>query len=148
MLFRSGILCVGAGGALYGLLLYRGLCPQDALIITNKGLTNYLLGGKEGVYIEWTNVSSMKVFGLSKAPMLGLSLEDNDSYLSMLSGRNEREAQANLEVGLPIIAIAQKDIFLPIGELKNLFSRMIKGADAGAYAGRHGKLPVLFGRAV
>lgn len=123
-----GILCVGAGGALYGLLLYRGLCPQDALIITNKGLTNYLLGGKEGVYIEWTNVSSMKVFGLSKAPMLGLSLEDNDSYLSMLSGRNEREAQANLEVGLPIIAIAQKDIFLPIGELKNLFSRMIKGA--------------------
>lgn len=123
-----GILCIGAGGTLYGMLLYRGLCPQDALIITNKGLTNHLVGGKDGVYIEWTNVSSMKVFGLSKAPMLGLSLEDNDSYLSLLTGRHEKEAQANLEVGLPVIAIAQKDIFLPIGELKNLFSRMIKGA--------------------
>lgn len=123
-----GILCIGVGGTLYGMLLYRGLCPQDALIITNKGMTNHLVGGKEGVYIEWTNVSSMKIFGLSKAPMLGLSLEDNDSYLSLLTGRHEKEAQANLEVGLPIIAIAQKDIFLPIGELKNLFSRMIKGA--------------------
>lgn len=123
-----GILCIGTGGTLYGMLLYRGLCPQDALIITNKGMTNYLTGGKDGVYVEWTNVSSMKVFGLSKAPMLGLSLENNDSYLSMLNSRAAREAQSNLDVGLPIIAIAQKDIFLPIGELKNLFSRMIKGA--------------------
>ena len=123
-----GILCTGAGGTLYGLLLYRGLRPQDALVITNKGMTNHLVGGKDGVYIEWVNVSSMKVFGLSKAPMLGLSLENNDSYLSLLSGQHAREAYANLEVGLPIIAIAQKDIFLPIGELKNLFSRMIKGA--------------------
>ena len=127
-LISLGILCIGVGGALYGLLLYRGLCPQDALIITNKGLTNHLVGGKEGVYIEWVNVSSMKVFGLSKAPMLGLSLEDTDSYLSMLPTRFAREAAANMEVGLPVIAIAQKDIFLPIGELKNLFSRMIKGA--------------------
>ena len=123
-----GILCTGAGGTLYGLLLYRGLKPQDALVITNKGMTNHLVGGKDGVYIEWINVSSMKVFGLSKAPMLGLSLENNESYLSLLSGQHAREAQANLEVGLPVIAIAQKDIFLPIGELKNLFSRMIKGA--------------------
>ena len=123
-----GILCIGAGGTLYGLLLYRGLRPQDALVITNKGMTNYLVGNKQGVYIEWVNVSSMKVFGLSKAPMLGLSLEDNDSYLSLLSGNHAREAQTSLEVGLPIISIAQKDIFLPIGELKNLFSRMIKGA--------------------
>ncbi len=123
-----GVLCVGAGGTLYGMLLYRGLCPQDALIITNKGLTDHLVGGRDGVYIEWTNVSSMKIYGLSKSPMLGLSLEDNESYLSNLSGRNERDARANLEVGLPIVSIAQRDIFLPIGELKNLFSRMIKGA--------------------
>lgn len=123
-----GILCVGAGGTMYGMLLYRGLCPQDALIITNKGMTNHLVGGKEGVYIEWVNVASMKVFGLSKAPMLGLTLEDTESYLSALSGRYEKEARDNLEVGLPVIAIAQRDIFLPIGELKNLFSRMIKGA--------------------
>lgn len=123
-----GILCVGAGGTMYGMLLYRGLCPQDALIITNKGMTNHLVGGKEGVYVEWVNVASMKIFGLSKAPMLGLTLEDTESYLSALSGRYEKEARDNLEVGLPVIAIAQRDIFLPIGELKNLFSRMIKGA--------------------
>lgn len=123
-----GIVCVGAGGAMYGMLLYRGICPQDALIITNKGLTNRLVGGKEGVYVEWVNVASMKIFGLSKAPMLGLTLEDTESYLSSLDGRFEKEARANLEVGLPVIAIAQRDIFLSVGELKNLFSRMIKGA--------------------
>ncbi len=123
-----GILCVAAGGTLYGFLLYHGIRPQDALIITNKGFTNRLVGGKEGVYIEWINVASMKIFGLSKAPMLGLTLEDNEHYLSSLEGKDERTARANLEVGLPVIAIAQRDVFLSIGELKNLFSRMIKGA--------------------
>lgn len=128
LLVILGVICVGAGGVLYGLLLYRGLCPQDALIITNKGMTNHLVGGKEGVYVEWVNVASMKVFGLSKAPMLGLTLEDTESYLSSLNGRSEKEARENLELGLPVISIAQRDIFLSIAELKSLFSRMIKGA--------------------
>lgn len=136
-----GVLCIGAGGTLYGMLLYRGLCPLDALIITNKGLTDHLVGGRDGVYIEWTNVSSMKIYGLSKSPMLGLSLEDNESYLSHLNGRDERLARANLDVGMPIVSIAQRDVFLPIGELKNLFSRMIKGAISWENYSTQGKKP-------
>ena len=136
-----GVLCVGAGGTLYGMLLYRGLCPLDALIITNRGLTDHLVGGREGVYIEWTNVSSMKIYGPSKSPMLGLSLTDNESYLSHLGGRDIRVAQANLDVGMPIVSIAQRDVFLPIGELKNLFSRMIKGAISWENYNTQGKKP-------
>ena len=136
-----GVLCIGAGGTLYGMLLYRGLCPLDALVITNKGLTDHLVGGREGVYIEWTNVSSMKIYGLSKSPMLGLSLENNESYLSHLSGRDERLARSNLDVGMPIVSIAQRDVFLPIGELKNLFSRMIKGAISWENYSTQGKKP-------
>ena len=136
-----GVLCIGAGGTLYGMLLYRGLCPLDALIITNKGLTDHLVGGRDGVYIEWTNVSSMKIYGLSKSPMLGLSLENNESYLSNLSGRDERLARANLDVGMPVVSIAQRDVFLPIGELKNLFSRMIKGAISWENYSTQGKKP-------
>jgi len=123
-----GSLVLVAGGICYALVVYRGLKPKDALIITNKGFTNCLLGGKDGVYVEWTSVTSMKVFGLTKSPMLGLSLADNDSYLATLDGGALKEARSNVELGLPIIAIAQRDVFLQIGELKNLFSRMIKGA--------------------
>ncbi len=123
-----GSLVLVVGGILYALVVYRGLKPKDALIITNKGFTNCLLGGKDGVYVEWTGITSMKVFGLTKSPMLGLSLADNDAYLASLDGSALKDARANVDLGLPIISIAQRDVFLQIGELKNLFSRMIKGA--------------------
>ena len=82
-----GILFAGSGLILYCMLLYRGICPTDALVITNKGFTSYLVGGKNGVYVEWVNIASMKVFGLTKAPMLGLTLSDTDSYVEELEGR-------------------------------------------------------------
>ncbi len=128
VLVLLGIACLIAGGILYGLLLYRGIRPQDALIITNKGFTNKLVGGKEGVYVAWTDVASMRIFGMSKAPILGLVLENNDDYLSALDSRSQREARANAEDGLPVLTIAQNEVNVPIQELKNLFSRMIKGA--------------------
>lgn len=128
VLLLLGIVCLIGGGVMYGMLLYRGIRPQDALIITNKGFTNKLVGGKEGVYIAWTDVSSIRIFGLSKAPVLGLVLENNEAYLSALDGKNQRESRANIEIGLPALTIAQKEVNVPIQELKNLFSRMIKGA--------------------
>ncbi len=134
-----GIVFAGGGGVLYGILLYRGICPRDALIITNKGFTNRLLGGKEGIYVEWVNVASMKVFGLTKAPMLGLTLADNEAYILSLPGKAARDARANLELGLPVIAISQRDVFLQIPELKSLFSRMIKGAISWEQYASHNK---------
>ncbi len=134
-----GSLVLVVGGAFYALVVYRGLKPKDALIITNKGFTNCLLGGKDGVYVEWTGVTSMKVFGLTKSPMLGLSLADNDAYLASLSGGALKDARANVDLGLPIISIAQRDVFLQIGELKNLFSRMIKGALSWEHYSAQGK---------
>lgn len=134
-----GSLVLVVGGILYALVVYRGLKPKDALIITNKGFTNCLLGGKDGVYVEWTGVTSMKVFGLTKSPMLGLSLADNDAYLATLDGSALKDARANVDLGLPIIAIAQRDVFVQIGELKNLFSRMIKGAISWEHYSAQGK---------
>lgn len=123
-----GILFAGSGLILYCMLLYRGICPTDALVITNKGFTSYLVGGKNGVYVEWVNIASMKVFGLTKAPMLGLTLSDTDSYVEELEGRYARMAKNNLELGIPVIAISQREVAIQIAELKTLFSRMIKGA--------------------
>ncbi|MBQ3154812.1 MAG: hypothetical protein IJB88_06220 [Clostridia bacterium] len=134
-----GSLVLVVGGILYALVVYRGLKPKDALIITNKGFTNCLLGGKDGVYVEWTGVTSMKVFGLTKSPMLGLSLADNDAYLATLDGSALKDARANVDLGLPIIAIAQRDVFVQISELKNLFSRMIKGAISWEHYSAQGK---------
>ncbi len=134
-----GSLVLVVGGILYAMVVYRGLKPKDALIITNKGFTNCLLGGKDGVYVEWTGITSMKVFGLTKSPMLGLSLADNDAYLASLDGGALKDARANVDLGLPIIAIAQRDVFLQINELKNLFSRMIKGAISWEHYSAQGK---------
>lgn len=134
-----GILFTVGGGVMYGILLYRGICPKDALIITNKGFTNRMLGGKEGVYVEWVNVASMKVFGLTKAPMLGLTLTDNEAYIASLGGKAARDARTNIELGLPVIAISQRDVFLKIPELKSLFSRMIKGAISWEQYASHNK---------
>ena len=124
----AGGVLAGAGLIGYVLFLIRGVSKKDALIITNKGFTNLLVGGKEGVYLEWISVKSLKVFGLRKAPMLGISLTDEDAYMQCLSGRDLRETQYNRSIGLPIITISQKDVRTDIEELKNLFSRMIKGA--------------------
>ena len=124
----AGGVLAGAGLIGYVLFLIRGVRKKDALIITNKGFTNLLVGGKEGVYVDWISVKSLKVFGLRKSPMLGITLADDDSYMECLSGRDLREAQYNRSIGLPTITISQKDVRTDIEELKNLFSRMIKGA--------------------
>lgn len=123
-----GAICLITGIALYGVLMFRGIRPQDALVITNKGFTNHLVGGKEGVYIEWIQVTSIRIFGMSKSPMLGLTLENNDAYLASLEGKDKHAAQDNVELGLPIVVIPQKDIVVPLAELKALCSRMVKGA--------------------
>lgn len=134
-----GVLFAGAGLILYIMLLYRGIHPTDALVITNKGFTNYLVGGKEGVYVEWVNIASMKIFGLTKAPMLGLTLSDNDSYLESLDGRHAKIARNNLELGIPVIAISQREVAVKIHDLKPLFSRMIKGAISWEQYAAHNK---------
>lgn len=134
-----GILFAGGGMVLYGMLLYRGICPADALVITNKGFTNYMVGGKNGVYVEWVNIASMKVFGLTKAPMLGLSLNDSDKYLEELDGKYARIARNNLELGIPVIAISQREVAVQIAELKTLFSRMVKGAISWEQYAAHNK---------
>lgn len=124
----AGGVLAAAGLIGYVLFLIRGAKKKDALIITNKGFTNLLAGGKEGVYVEWITVKSLKVFGLRKSPMLGITLVNDDDYMQCLSGKDLREAQYNRSIGLPVITIAQKDVRTDIEELKNLFSRMIKGA--------------------
>lgn len=113
---------------LYGLIIYRAVKQKDALILTNRGFTNMLVGGKEGVYVEWTAVKSLRIYGLKKSPMLGITLNDNTPYFALLSGKDLMDAQANAELDLPVISIQQRDVLSSIEELKNLFSRMVKGA--------------------
>lgn len=117
---------IGLGGYLF--VLIGEIRKPDALVLTNKGFTNYLIGGKDGVYVEWTDIASIKIFGLSKSPSLGLTLEDNDSYLQLLNGRELERASENIAMSLPVIAIPQRCVKLPIAELKALFSKMVKGA--------------------
>ena len=139
--FIGGTIVAAIGLAGYVFILLREICKPDALVLTNKGFTNYLIGGKNGVYVEWTDVASIKIFGLSKAPSLGLTLEDNDSYLQLLNGRDMERASENIAMELPVIAIPQRCVKLPIAELKALFSKMVKGAISWETYSTQGKKP-------
>ena len=136
-----GAIVAAAGLAGYVMILSREIRKPDALVLTNKGFTNYLIGGKNGVYVDWREVSSIKIFGLSKSPSLGLTLENNDTYLQLLSGKELERASENIAMELPVIAIPQRCVKLPIAELKALFSKMVKGAISWENYSTVGKKP-------
>ena len=128
LFYVIGVLLVVLGLACYALVLVQEILFPDALVLTNKGFYNHLIGGREGVYVDWTDITSIKIFGLSKSPSLGLTLEDTENYLQMLNGRQLARATENIAMELPVIEIPQRCVELPISELKALFSRMVKGA--------------------
>lgn len=128
LFYVIGSILVLLGLASYALVLVQEILFPDALVLTNKGFYNHLIGGREGVYVDWTDVTSIKIFGLSKSPSLGLTLENTEDYLQMLDGRQLARATENIAMDLPLIEIPQRCVDLPISELKALFSRMVKGA--------------------
>lgn len=126
--YLFGALLTLGGLGWYGYTLYQEIKKPDALVLTNKGFTNYLVGVKDGVYLDWTSVSSIKIFGRSDSPSLGLMVENPNTYLLKLTGKALDEARERLENGQPLIAIPQKSVALSVAELKALFSKMVRGA--------------------
>ena len=114
--------------ALYALLLYRGIRPQNALVVTNRGFVEYISNPSAGISVDWTNVQSVKVFGPKKAPLLGIALEDNDIIIERQKKALADELRTNLETGLPALVLPQAQIAQPVVELKKKFDIFIRSA--------------------
>ncbi len=114
--------------SLFVYLLMREIKPQNALVLNNHGFSVSSLGSN--VEIEWTNISSIGIFGTKKSPLFGIRLENNDIVLAMLHGKAAEEMRDNLEENLPSILIPQQDIRTSLKELKELFNKFIRESRA------------------
>lgn len=113
--YKSAIIGVGAFSFVYFMsrfvrLIYLGFRPKDALILTEEGFHNYIDNPKKGVFVNWSNVSSVKIFGPEKALMIGVELFDIEILSELLKKSKSKELKANVETGLPAIIIKQAEI--------------------------------------
>ena len=113
--------------AIFVHILYKECKPDNALVLTAHGFTDNKNIG-EGIEIEWTNVSSVKMMGKANMPFLGVTLENSDIILAQMKKKPAAEMRENIEQNLPTILIPQKDVRISINELKNLFTKFVREA--------------------
>lgn len=111
---------------IFVLLLVNELRPRDAIVLDSRGFKeNRHIDGAE---VEWTNVSSVGIYGTKKSPLFGITLENNDIVIDKLRKRAVDEMRDNIEENLPSILIAQGEVKMPLRELRDLFNRFIREA--------------------
>ena len=111
---------------IFVLLLVSELRPRDAIVLDSRGFKeNQHIDGAE---VEWTNVSSVGIYGTKKSPLFGITLENNDIVIDKLRKRAADEMRENIEDNLPSILIAQGEVKMPLRELRDLFNRFIREA--------------------
>ena len=113
--------------ALFVINLYKVCKPKTTLILNAHGFIDTKNVGN-GIEIEWTNVSSVKVLGKSDMPFLGICLENIDITMAKMKKNLAIEMQENIEENLPAILIAQNDVAISINELKDMFSKFAREA--------------------
>ena len=111
---------------IFVVLLIRELRPGDAIVLDSRGFKeNQHIDGLE---VEWTNVSSVGIYGTKKSPLFGITLENNDIVIDKLRKRAADEMRDNIEENLPSILIPQGEVKMPLRELRDLFNRFIREA--------------------
>ncbi len=113
--------------ALFVLNLYKVCKPRISLILNAHGFIDTKNVGN-GIEIEWTNVSSVKVLGKSDMPFLGICLENSDITMAKMKKNLAAEMRENIAENLPAILIAQNDVAISINELKDMFSKFAREA--------------------
>lgn len=123
----TGGIIFAALTALFVLNLYKVCKPKVSLILNAHGFIDTKNVGN-GIEIEWTNVSSVKVLGKSDMPFLGICLENSDIIMAKMKKNLAEEMRENIEENLPAILIAQNDVAISINELKDMFSKFAREA--------------------
>lgn len=105
--------------------IYRGIRPKNALILTEKGIYDFINDPSKGIFINWENISSVKLFGSDKAPLLGIELYDSDILIESLRKNIAEEIRSNIQTGLPAIVIRQSDIAPSLQQILPAFNEFI-----------------------
>lgn len=109
------VLGAGITGCLYFSFLFvhtvaKSFFPSDALVITNNGIYDFITYPSKGLFVDWDNISSIRVFGSKKSQLLGIELFDTEIFLTSVKKTVGDEIRANIEAGLPAVVIKQSDL--------------------------------------
>ncbi|MDD4422425.1 MAG: hypothetical protein PHD46_05260, partial [Eubacteriales bacterium] len=121
----AGLLGCGYFFFLYTMTVISALKPLDALVLTEKGIYDFVTYPEKGLFIDWENVSSVRFIGTDKSPLLGIELYDADIIIDSLKKTSGEEIRANIESGLPPIIIKQSDIGVSISKIIPAFNDFI-----------------------
>lgn len=110
-------------------LLYKEFHPDTLMILGSRGFVDKKNVG-ENIEIEWTNVASVKLLGNTEMPYLGITLENSDIVMAKMKKREAEEMRDNIDEGLPHILIAQNEVYTPISDIKDTFTRFVRDARA------------------
>lgn len=128
--YANYITAIGFAATLYFTYLftytiYRSIRPQNALVLTEKGIYDFVTDPNKGVFVNWDNVSAVKIFGSDKSPLLGIDLYDSDILIESLKKNVAEEIRSNIEAGLPAIVIRQADIAPSLPQVLPAFNEFI-----------------------
>ena len=112
--------------AVFVMLIIKELRPSDAIVLDSRGFRENR--HIDGVEVEWTNVSSVGIYGTKKSPLFGITFENNDIVIDKLRKRSADEMRDNIEENLPSVLIPQNEVKMPLRELRDLFNRFIREA--------------------
>ncbi|PKM63292.1 MAG: hypothetical protein CVU97_00925 [Firmicutes bacterium HGW-Firmicutes-21] len=128
--YRTYIVAIGFSACLYFTFMfvftvYTGIKPFDALILTDNGIYDFVNYPRKGIFIDWANVSSVKIFGSQKAPLLGIELYDTDALIETVKKSIGNDIRTNVEAGLPAIVIKQSEIAPRLSQILPAFNDII-----------------------
>lgn len=113
--------------SLFSFLIYKEFKPGYALLLDSHAFIDKKNVG-EGIEIQWTNVSSVKLLGRRNVSYLGITLENSDIVIAKMKKGAADEMRENIEEGLPSILISQNDVRISVKELKEIFIKYIREA--------------------
>ncbi len=107
------------------LILIKEYNPNNALILSSHGFIDLKNVGDD-IEIEWTNIASVKMLGKGTMPFLGIVLENSDIVMARMKKVASDKMRKNIEDGLPAILISQKEVRIPIRDLRDIFIKFVR----------------------
>lgn len=106
-------------------IIIKALKPGNALVLTLIGVYDFINCPGKGLFIDWENISSVKIFGSQKNPLLGIELYDNEIFIDSIKKSVGDEIRSNVEAGLPAIVIKQSEVLPKLSQILPAFNDFI-----------------------
>ena len=106
-------------------LIYHEFNPKTVLLLTSTGFVDKKNVG-EGIEVQWTNVSSVKLLQRRNIPYLGVTIENSDIIIAQMKKGLADEMRENIEENLPSVLISQEDVRISVNNLNDIFIKYIQ----------------------